>query len=162
MTATSDRGAGAMGVVEAIFVADAGSQPMRRVVEVTAVAGEGLAGDRYATGRGYWSGVDECEVTLIEAEGLDSIAAETGIAVADGQHRRNLVVRGVRLAELAGKRLRVGEALLDFDRPRPPCRHVEQLTEPGMTRALTRRRGGVCATVTEGGAIRSGDPVEVL
>ena len=148
-------------MVEAIFVTAAGSRPMQRVDEVTAVVGAGLAGDRYATGQGFWSGVDECEVTLIAAEGLDEIAA-TGIAVGDGEHRRNLVVRGLDLRDLAGRRLRVGEALLAFDRPRPPCRHVEQLTEPGMTRALARRRGGVCATVVDGGAIRVGDEVEVL
>lgn len=155
-------GAETAGVVEAVFVTTAGSRPMQRVDEATAVVGQGLAGDRYAIGGGYWSGVDECEVTLIEAEGLDEITATTGIGVRDGEHRRNVVVRGVRLAALAGRRLEVGEALLAFDRPRPPCRHVEQLTEPGMTKALARRRGGICVTVVRGGAIRPGDAVRVL
>jgi hypothetical protein len=37
-----------VGVVEAIFVTGAGGAPMRRVDEVEAIAGAGLAGDRYA------------------------------------------------------------------------------------------------------------------
>src|SRR5690242_21321151 len=37
--------------------------------------------------------VDECQATLIEAEALEAITAERGIAVEAGQHRRNLVTR---------------------------------------------------------------------
>jgi hypothetical protein len=44
-------------VVEAIYVAATGGAPMRPVERIEAVAGEGLAGDRYPTGRGYWSGM---------------------------------------------------------------------------------------------------------
>lgn len=151
-----------MGTVEQIFIATAGGQPMQAVDEVGAVANRGLEGDRYLTRRGYWSGWDECQVTLIDAEVLDRIAADGGPAVGQGQHRRNLVVRGVQLAELADRRFRVGEAVLVYDRPRPPCRYIEGLTEPGMTRALGARRGGICARVVESGAIRVGDTLEVL
>jgi MOSC domain-containing protein YiiM len=61
---------------------------------------------------------------------------------------------------LRRKRFRVGEAVLEYDRPRPPCRHVQDLSEPGMTRAL-RGRGGICARVIEGGMIRARDAIEV-
>ena len=83
-----------MGVVEAIFVTAGGGRPMQRVDAVEAVAGAGLAGDRYAQHTGYWSGVDECQVTLIEAEALEAIATSTDVRVSEGQHRRNVVVRG--------------------------------------------------------------------
>ena len=150
------------GTIEAVFVAAAGGQPMRRVDEVWAVAGRGLEGDRYATRSGYWTDVDECQVTLIQAEDLDAITAGKGPAVGDGQHRRNIVTRGVDLRSLAGWRFRVGEAVLHYDRPRPPCRYIEGLTEPGMTRALAARRGGICARVVESGLIRVGDTIEPL
>ena len=148
-----------MGTVEWIFVAEQGGQPMRPVDEARAVAGRGLDGDRYATRRGYWTDVDECQVTLIAAEDLDAI---TGVAVDGGQHRRNIVTRGVDLRALAGRAFRVGEATFAFDRPRPPCRYIEGLTEPGMTRALAARRGGICARVVESGVIRPGDRIELL
>lgn len=150
----------AEGRVEAVFIAGEGSAPMQRVDEVRAVPG-GLEGDRYLLRTGYWTGVDECQVTMIEGEALDDVEAEHDVSVSDGQHRRNIVTRGLRLRELAGARLRVGEALLEYDRPRPPCRYIESLTEPGMTRALAARRGGICLRVVEAGSIRPGDAITI-
>lgn len=150
------------GTVEEIYVAPEGNVEMRRVPEVRALVGGGLEGDRYCKGTGYWTELgDVCEVTFIEAEDLEEIRDQEGLEVMGGEHRRNIITRGVRLSELEGKRFRVGEAVLEYDRPRPPCRHVQELTEPGMTRAL-RRRGGICARVVEGGAIRAEDAIEVL
>ncbi|QYJ15406.1 hypothetical protein Rxycam_01228 [Rubrobacter xylanophilus DSM 9941] len=150
------------GVVEEIYVTDRGSAPMRRVSEVETVAGCGIRGDRYCEGTGYWTSYgDVCEITLISAEDLDHIQHELGISVKNGEHRRNLVVRGLDLSSLRGRRFRVGEAVLEYDRPRPPCRHVQDLSEPGMTRAL-KGRGGICARVVEAGRIRAGDRVEPL
>ena len=150
-----------MGVVEAIFVTGRGSSPMQRVDEVLAVAGAGLSGDRYAERTGYWTGVDECQVTLIEAEALDAISASTDVRVTEGQHRRNVVVRGVELRGLAGATFTIAEARFSYDRPRPPCRYIESITQPGMTRALAARRGGVCVKVIESGVIRVGDELVV-
>ena len=134
---------------------------MQALDEVEALAGCGLRGDRYCQRNGYWTGVDECQVTLIEMEHLEEISRKTGIQIASGEHRRNLVTRGIRLEVLAGKRFRVGKALLEFDRPRPPCGYIESLTERGMTRALLGR-GGICARVIEGGLIQVNDPIVIV
>jgi MOSC domain-containing protein YiiM len=147
--------------IEAIFVARGGGEAMERVEEMSALAGRGLEADRYLLGTGYWSGVDECQVTLIEAEGLDEIETTSGVRVTNGEHRRNLVTRGVRLQALVGRRFRVGEVLLEYDRPRPPCRYIQSVSERGMTRALGRDRGGICARVVEGGIIRVGDGLDL-
>ena len=147
--------------VEAIFITGRGGEPMTRVAEVEAIAGRGLAGDRYLKRTGYWTGTDECQVTLIAAEALEEISAKTEVSVSEGQHRRNIVTRGVDLHALGRKRFRVGEALLAFDRPRPPCRYIQSVSERGMTKALGRTRGGICARVIEGGMISEGDTVEV-
>jgi MOSC domain-containing protein YiiM len=149
-------------VVEDIFTAAVGGAAMGRVAEATAIEGRGLAGDRYLERRGYWTSVDECQVTLIEGEGLDDISARTDVAVSNGEHRRNIVTRGVRLHDLRGKRFRVGDAVLEYDRPRPPCRYIQSVSERGMTRALGRARGGICARVVEGGRIRVGDEITVV
>ena len=150
------------GQVVEIFIARSGGQPVERVDEVEALKGRGLAGDRFVAGTSYWSGVDECQVTLIALEGLEEIRATTEVSVMEGQHRRNIVTRGVDLLKLRGTRFQVGEALLEFDRPRPPCRYIQSVSEPGMTKALGRNRGGICARVIEGGVIRPGDSIEVV
>ena len=150
------------GTVEEIYVAPEGNVDMQRVAEARALVGGGLEGDRYCKGTGYWTKFgDVCEVTLIEAEDLEEIQDEVGLRVRNGEHRRNIITRGVRLGDLKGTRFKIGEAILEYDRPRPPCRHVQELTEPGMTGAL-KRRGGICARVVEGGAIRPEDSIEVL
>ena len=134
---------------------------MKRVPSIEAIQG-GLEGDRYQIGTGYWADYDECQVTLIRAEDIEQIATETGISVTNGEHRRNIITRGVDLMELRGKRFRVGDAVLEFDRPRPPCRYVQTLTEPGMTKALGHGRGGICARVIEPGTITEGAEIAEL
>lgn len=146
--------------MEEIFVTAEGSAAMSRVDEVETVEGCGIRGDRYCEGTGFWTRYgDVCQVTLIEGEHLDEIE-EQGLAIKSGQHRRNIVTRGVDLLELRGKRFKVGEVLLEFDRSRPPCKHVQDMSERGMTRAL-RNRGGICARVVEPGNIRKQDTIEV-
>ena len=135
---------------------------MEPVEKVEAVADAGLRGDRYAQRTGYWSGIDECQVTLIEGEVVDQIDRETDVEIEHGEHRRNIITRGIRLLDLAGKRFAVGEAILEYDRPRPPCRYVEALTQPGMMAALAGGRGGVCARVVKSGTIRIDDRIEVV
>lgn len=149
------------GIVEEIYVAPRGSMEMERVEEVRTLEGCGIEGDRYCKGNGYWTPFgDVCEVTLIESEDLEYIGAELGLNVKNGEHRRNIITSGIDLEGLRGSSFRIGEAVLRYDRPRPPCKHVQDLTEPGMTRAL-RGRGGICARVVEGGIIRAQDAIEV-
>jgi MOSC domain-containing protein YiiM len=159
------------GFVEGIYIAPRGSAAMERVEEVRTIEGCGIEGDRYCEGTGFWTPYgDVCEVTLISSEDLDYIENELGISVSNGEHRRNIVTRGIdlndlrrkrfRIGEAHRKRFRIGEALLEYDRPRPPCRHVQDLSEPGMTRAL-KGRGGICARVVEGGVIRAQDAIVV-
>jgi MOSC domain-containing protein YiiM len=148
------------GVVEGIFVTAEGSAAMERVEEVRTVEGCGIEGDRYCEGTGFWTRFgDVCEVTLIEGEDLDFIQNDLGIGVKGGEHRRNIVTRGIKLRDLRRQTFRVGETVLRYDRPRPPCRHVQEMSEPGMTRAL-RNRGGICAKVVKAGTIKTNDTIE--
>lgn len=149
------------GKVEEIFVTTQGSAAMESVEEVETVEGGGIKGDRYYEGTGFWTQYgDVCQVTLIEGEHLDEIE-EQGLTIKSGEHRRNIVTRGVDLLALRGKRFRIGEVVLEYDRSRPPCKHVQDLSERGMTRAL-KNRGGICARVVEAGAIRPGDEIQRL
>lgn len=151
-----------MALVEEIYITTIGGEPMQGVPEIEAIAGGGLQGDRYMTRKGYWTGVDECQVTLIEAEALDHIRKTTQVEVSNGEHRRNIITRGMSLRDLSGKRFTVGDALLEYDRPRPPCRYIQSRSERGMTRALGGTRGGICARVVESGLIKVGDTIEVV
>ena len=150
------------GVIEKIFITSKGGEPMQPLAEVEAVEGRGLRGDRYLARSGYWTSVDECEVTLISGEDLDEITSTTPLRVLNGEHRRNLVTRGIELMDLLGRRFQIGEAVLEYDRPRPPCTYIQSLTgQQGLTRALGRR-GGICVRVVKSGTIRVQDPIILL
>jgi MOSC domain-containing protein YiiM len=151
------------GFVQGIFFAPEGGAEMQSVQAATALEGCGLEGHRYCVGTGHWSRFGRvCEVTFIATEDLDDIERETGVGVKKGEHRRNVVTRGISLKALRrGERFRVGEVAFEHRGPRSVCRHIERLTEPGMTKAL-KGRGGICARVLENGKVRVGDEIEVL
>jgi MOSC domain-containing protein YiiM len=151
-----------MGHLEAICVAPTAGAPMQALSEVEALPGAGLAGDRYALGIGYYSprptDPGAREVTLFEAEVLDWLQAEHGIAFSPTEHRRNLTTRDVRLAELLGRRFRVGQVLLEGVKDCPPCTHLEALVHKPVLHPLTTR-GGLRARILEGGHLRVGDAI---
>ena len=152
--------------VETLYTAPEDSAPMVDHDEVRLKRG-GIVGDRYRKGTGYYSPYDVCEVTFVDADVLDDVRDDLGIDLTDGRHRRNVVVRGADLDALLGATFRVGDeesgAVLRGTRPRPPCAHVEQVAgEEGVARAMTGRRGGICADVVDPGRIAVGDGVELL
>ena len=127
--------------------------PMQEVNEAFATAGIGLTGDRYAGGSGKRG------ITLIQAEHLPVIAALSGRdAVQPLMLRRNVVVEGLPLIALKGRRFRIGDALCEGTAPCDPCSKMEAVLGPGGYNAM-RGHGGLCARILEGGTIRLGDAV---
>jgi len=151
-----------MGTVEQLFIAPENGEPMVEQRSVDVIEG-GLVGDRYLRGTGYYSPYDVCEVTLLEAEAIETIHDEFEIDLRDGRHRRNIVTRGVELHDLLESTVRIGSAELRGTRPRPPCAHVEEVAgEDGVARALGDGRGGICARVVEPGTVAVGDSIELV
>jgi MOSC domain-containing protein YiiM len=152
-----------VGRVREIYLAPAAGAAPSAVAAASAVAGRGLEGDRYFLGVGSfsrWPGEGRA-VTLIEQEAIDAIRREQGIELRDGRSRRNFVTTGVVLAELVGRRFRLGGALLRGARLAAPCRYLERRVAPGTYEAM-KGRAGLRADVLEGGIIRVGDLVELV
>jgi len=152
-----------VGIVRAIYLAPAAGALPVGVAAATAVAGRGLEGDRYFLGVGSfsrWPGEGRA-VTLIEEEAIEAVLREHGIDLGDGRSRRNVVTRGVVLADLVGKRFRIGGSLLRGARPAAPCRYLERRVGPGTYDAMSGR-GGLRADALEGGVVRVGDLIEVV
>ena len=123
------------------------SDSIAPVGSVTALAGKGLVGDRHFS-EDAWGRA----LTLIQAEAL----ADVGLSGA--QSRRQVVVRGVRLNDLVGRRFRVGDVECVGVELCEPCRHLQQLTRPGIIKDLIHR-GGLRADILSGGTISIGDKV---
>ena len=127
------------------------SDAIAPVRAVDALAGKGLRGDRHFHQEGAAPGQ---ALTLIEAEALESV----GLSGAGS--RRQVVVRGVRLNDLVGRRFRVGDVECLGVELCEPCLHLQQLTRPGIIKELIHR-GGLNADVLNDGRISVGDAVVV-
>lgn len=145
-------------VMRAGQVAWLGLRPARRapvvpVPEADALVDHGLSGDHYRGkgGRG---------VTLIQAEHLPVIAALLGYPAVDpAVLRRNLVISGINLLALRGKRFRIGDAILEGGKPCHPCSRMEEALGRGGFHAM-RGHGGVGAHVVQTGRIWRGAAVQ--
>jgi MOSC domain-containing protein YiiM len=144
-----------------IHIAEQASAAMRPLTSAKLVAGVGIEGDRYATGRGYYSKTPRADrqVTLIEIETLEALARDHGIELAPSETRRNLTTHGVPLNHLVGRRFRVGAVLLLGARLNVPCKYLEQVTGKPVYEPLLHRSGLNCEIV-EGGFIRVGDVLQ--
>lgn len=126
---------------------------LRPLDAVQAVEALGLEGDHYASPGG------KRQVTLIQAEHLRTVSGLLGIdAVSPEQVRRNIVVSGINLLALKGKRFRVGEAVLEYTGSCDPCSRMESNLGRGGYNAM-RGHGGITARIVRGGCIRTGDAV---
>ena len=76
------------------------------------------------------------------------------------QSRRQVVVRGVRLDDLVGKRFMVGSVECRGVQLCEPCLHLQKLTRPGIIDDLAHR-GGLNADILTTGTIAVGDDVIV-
>jgi len=139
-------------MMEVMYVVEINIGPsaaLAPVESVAALAGRGLTGDRQFCEEGARPGG---ALTLIEAEALEDVGL-TG-----AQSRRQVVVRGVRLNDLVGKRFLVGDVECLGVELCEPCLHLQQLTRPGIIRDLIHR-GGLNADILTDGQISVGDSV---
>lgn len=150
----------ANGIVVSIYITPAASGKPSAVDKARAVEGKGLEGDRYFLQTGTYSdrpGPDR-ELTLIEAEAIESLERDYGLRLDAGDARRNVITRGVPLNDLVGREFHVGEVTLRGIRLCEPCAHLAERTDDKALRGLVHR-GGLRAQILSEGMIRVGDTI---
>ena len=146
------------GVVAGVLVAPAAEAPLGRVSGRRGGCGTRARGRPVLQRRGTFSGSGRgYELTLIEAEALEALAAD-GVEISWEQARRNVVTRGIGLNALVGRRFLIGEVECVGRRLAEPCSHLQRLAPPGILAGLVHR-GGLRADILGSGTIRVGDPV---
>jgi MOSC domain-containing protein YiiM len=154
------------GSVEAIYVAAAAGEPMQERAAARAVPGRGLEGDRYFSGDGTLSGKrvpgrEVTELTLVEAEVIEHVQRDLGLAVSAPDSRRNIITRSVSLNDLIGLEFTVGTVRL---RGAGLCEPCVSLVKKPENRHLLRglvHKGGLRAQILTAGTITVGDHVAV-
>ncbi len=156
------------GRIDAIFLRPKRDMTALRVDSVIAEVDRGLLGDRSAVRAAARPGGGKRQVTLIQAEHLELIAAWSANALLDpATLRRNLVVSGINLLALrspfADRLLRVcigSEVVIVMTGPCDPCSKMEAALGLGGYNVM-RGHGGLTARVVCGGRLAVGDAVRV-
>jgi MOSC domain-containing protein YiiM len=146
------------GRVERIVIAPAAGADTIEPQSIEALAGRGLAGDRYLLSEA--GGEAKGNVTLIERDAFDHLSG-FAIELDESELRRNLVVTGIDLNPLVGREFRIGKVRCRTTELCEPCRYIEKRTAPGVLKALVGR-GGIRAEILDSGTISIGDPVVAL
>jgi len=141
-----------MGTVARIFLRPGSRAPVREVSSAEAAVGSGLYGDH--------AGGGNRQVTLIDEGRWADACRDLGRDLTPGGRRANIVVLGFPLGESIGRRIRVGDCLIDVIAELRPCKLMDDFA-PGLQHALSpERRGGVYGRVAVGGRIEVGGAVD--
>ena len=137
-----------------------GIRPEKRkplnIVESVTVLEKGLKGDHYAGRRGDRS------VTLIQHEHIAVIASLLHRdKINPVELRRNIVVSGINLLALKGRKFIIGSAILKMTGLCQPCSRMEEVLGEGGYNAV-RGHGGINACIVSPGIIRLRDKLEVI
>ncbi|HVV39289.1 MAG TPA: hypothetical protein VHD31_03095 [Candidatus Paceibacterota bacterium] len=146
----------ANGTIVAICISPAAGAPMQQVQEVEAIAGEGLAGDRYSRGEGSFNKGKKGrrQVTLINALFVE------GSGFAYHETRRNIAVRGIELMDQIGQEFHIDGVRLRGIKYSDPCMRPTKLSGNKLAfRDVFHDRGGIVAEILEGGTIKVGSVV---
>ncbi len=145
------------GRIESVHFATEVGAPMTTPESIHAIAGEGVAGDRYSRGEGTFSytGGARRQITLFETEVLETIARDHNVHLAPHECRMNLITRDVPLTHLVFRTFRVGNVLLHGLKLNEPCARRNEVTGKRVIKALIHRCGLFCE-ILEGGEIRPG------
>lgn len=120
--------------------------------EVECIAGMGLRGDRYFGYKPDFKG----QVTFFDADTLDAVRREFGLPMLSAcAFRRNLLVRGVNLADWVGKSFSFQGIRFEGSEECRPCDWMDAAVAPGTEAFLKSAfRGGLRARIRSNGILR--------
>ena len=151
-----------MGKVVGLFICSAAGQPMVASIQARALAGSGLAGDRYSTNQGSFSRSHIMRhISLIAREAIEDAnrdLVEHGlVSFSVHETRRNIITEGIDVYAMLGRDFRIGGVRMRGTEPTKPCHRVSALVQKtGFAEAFASREG-VRAEVLTDGVISVGD-----
>jgi MOSC domain-containing protein YiiM len=146
----------ASGQIVGIYVAAVKDAVLMGYQKVSVRAGKGIEGDRYFSNTGKnrsnYKGQPDWEITLIEAEVIDSFNQRTGNQFHHSDFRRNLVTRDIRLNDLVGKEFQIGDTRFYGVQLCEPCAKLQKRLGVKIFPDLVNK-GGLRAQIRSSGVI---------
>ena len=144
-----------MSKVIKLGISNSNNKKIKEVESIEVLANKGVVGDR------HFSDYNDpfCQLTLIESENIDFYNLKYGLNIPYVEFRRNIVTEGIRLNELVGKKLRIGNVEVEAVDLCRPCRHLtEILCQDNILKEFLRKGGLRCQILTSS-IIKIGDEI---
>ena len=147
-----------MSIVANICITSESGQQMEVKQSVKVLANKGILKDR------YFNEINDkdTQITLIESENVEYINKSMGTNFLDIDFRRNIITKGIRLNQLVGKKIKVGQVTMKVHRLCDPCKYLQDLLkQKNLVKFLLNKGGLRCELLTDG-KISINDNIEVL
>jgi hypothetical protein len=152
--------------IHSIYIASLAGEPMVQLTQAEIIAGQGIAGDRYALGLGAFSKntpkirhVSLIALSSIEHANRRLIAMQETV-FGHGDTRRNLIISGIsedELNGLVGKNFHLGGLAFKGTELCEPCQRPAKLLKRPDFMDVFKARGGLRAEALESGPLVEGD-----
>ena len=131
---------------------------IKEVDTIEVLANKGVVGDR------HFNDYNDpyCQLSLIESENIDYYNTKFGLNIPYIDFRRNIVTKGIKLNDLIGKRLLIGDVKVEGIDLCRPCKHLtEMLGEKNILKEFLRR-GGLRCHILSSSKIKVGDKIQII
>ena len=125
---------------------------------IDVIAGKGIVGDR------HFKDFNDpyCQLSLIESENIDEYNSKFGLNIPYIDFRRNIITKGIKLNNLIGKKLLIGNVKVEGIDLCRPCRHLTEMLDQGNILKEFLRKGGLRCQILTSSKINIGDDIKVL
>jgi MOSC domain-containing protein YiiM len=147
-----------MSKVYKIGIAKNDNQKIDNVESIEVVKDKGIVGDRH-----FQEFNDPYnQLSLIESENIDYYNNKYKLNIPYIDFRRNIVTKGIELNDLIGKKIQIGDVLIEGIDLCRPCRHLsEKLNQDNIIKEFLRR-GGLRCRILSSSNININDEIKVL
>ena len=133
----------------------------KKIIEVNSIdvlANKGIIGDR------HFNDYNDpyCQLSLIESENIDYYNSKYGLNIPYINFRRNIVTKGIKLNELVGKKIKVGDVSIEGIDLCRPCRHLTEILDQENILKEFLRRGGLRCQILSSAKIKVGDEIKII
>ena len=146
-----------MSVVYEIGITEKNNQEIEKKESIEVVASKGIVGDRYF----HDFNGDREQITLIECENIDYYNNTFNTKFTYLEFRRNIVTKNIKLNDLVGKTILVGNIKLKVNDLCRPCKDLQQRLGKSNIIKEFLRRGGLRCEILSSGTINVGDKITV-
>ena len=134
------------------------NKKIEEVKSIEVLANKGVVGDR------HFDNYNDpyCQLSLIEAENIDEYNLKFGLNIPYLDFRRNIITKGIKLNDLVGKKLSIGNVEVEGIDLCRPCRHLTEMLDQENILKEFLRKGGLRCQILSSSKIKVGDAIKVL